>query len=46
MIEPLADALSRASEYLRDPRDVRRIVISGRARNSQPEFQRIDIRPV
>jgi len=46
MIEPLADALSRAAEFLRDPRVVRRIVISGRARNSQPEFERIDIRPV
>lgn len=46
MIQPLQDALARASQMLRDPREIRRIVLSGRQRGYQPEDVRIDIRPV
>ena len=46
MIENLEAALARATEILRDPRGIRRIVLSGRQRARRPEFERIDIRPV
>ena len=46
MIEPLSAALDRAAEMLSNPRSIHRIVISGRQRGKQPEFERIDIRPV
>jgi hypothetical protein len=46
MIEPLSAALDRAAEMLSNPRSIHRIVISGLQRGKQPEFERIDIRPV
>lgn len=46
MIEPLSTALDRATEMISNPRSLHRIVISGRQRGKQPEFERIDIRPV
>ena len=46
MIQSLNDALFRASQLLADPRQVRRIVISGRRKTFTPQFERIDIRPV
>jgi len=46
MIELLSAALDRAAEMLSNPRSIHRIVISGRRRGKQPEFERIDIRPV
>ena len=46
MIEALSAALDRAAEMISNPRSIHRIVISGRQRGKQPEFERIDIRPV
>ena len=46
MIQSLDDALFRASQLLSNPREVRRIVISGRRKTFSPQFERIDIRPV
>ena len=46
MIQSLDEALSRASQLLANPRQVHRIVISGRRRTFTPQFERIDIRPV
>lgn len=46
MIEPLSTALDRAAEMINNPHSIHRIVISGRQRGKQPEFERIDIRPV
>ena len=46
MIQSLDEALSRASQLLANPRQVHRIVMSGRRRTFTPQFERIDIRPV
>jgi hypothetical protein len=46
MIESLDNALLRAAEMLRNPYDVKRVVISGKRRNYTPPLVRIDIRPV
>ena len=46
MIESLEDALIRAQHLVRDPRQVRRIVVSGKRRSHTPLYTRIDIRPV
>ena len=46
MIQSLDEALARASQLLANPRQIRRIVISGRRRTFTPQFERIDIRPV
>lgn len=46
MIESLSDALIRAAQMVRDPRKVRRIILSGKRRTYSPEYVRIDIRPV
>jgi len=46
MIESLNDALIRAEQMVRDPRKVRRMVLSGQRRTYSPQYARIDIRPV
>ena len=46
MIVEIDKALSEALPLLNEPQNVRRIVISGRQRNQNPPFIRIDIRPV
>jgi len=46
MIQSLNEALASTSRLLANPRQVRRIVISGRRRTFAPQFERIDIRPV
>lgn len=46
MIQSLAAALSHASHLLAEPRQVRRVVISGRRKTFTPQFERVDIRPV
>jgi hypothetical protein len=46
VIEPLPSALARVSAMLNSPLTIRRIVFSGRQRAKQPNFQRVDIRPV
>ena len=46
MIVEIDKALSEALPLLKEPQNVRRIVISGRQRNQNPPFIRIDIRPV
>lgn len=46
MIQSLDEALASTSRLIANPRQVRRIVISGRRRTFAPQFERIDIRPV
>ena len=46
MIESLGDALTRAAQMLQDPRNVRRIILSGKRRGFAPQYVRVDIRPV
>lgn len=46
MIEPIGIAVEKATALLINPHLVRRIVISGRQRNSNPKFKRLDIRLV
>lgn len=46
MIESLDVALNRATEMIANPREVRRIVLSGKRRSQAPRYLRVDIRPV
>ena len=46
MIESLDNALVRAAEMLKNPHQLRRVVISGKRRNYNPPLLRIDVRPV
>ncbi|MEN9542549.1 MAG: hypothetical protein RL239_202 [Actinomycetota bacterium] len=46
LIAEMEHALAKAATLLVDPTKVRRIVISGKQRNQNPAYQRIDIRPV
>ena len=46
MFVDIDQALAKASNLLADPAKVRRIVVSGKQRNLNPPYQRIDIRPV
>lgn len=46
LIEPIVSAIEKAASLLVNPQSVRRIVISGRQRNFNPKFQRVDIRLV
>lgn len=46
VISNLEEALTKATALLSEPTQVRRIVISGKQRNKNPEFLRISIRPV
>ena len=43
MIESLDNALVRAAEMLKNPHQLRRVVISGKRRNYNPPLLRIDV---
>ena len=46
MNDSLTNAFAKASLNILDINKLSRVVISGRRRNFQPKFERIDIRPV
>jgi len=46
MGQELDEALANAVSLIRTPESLVRVVLSGRRRNMQPAFERIDIRPV
>lgn len=46
MISDLAEGIVKAQSLLDVPKSIRRIVISGKQRNSSPPYLRVDIRPV
>jgi hypothetical protein len=46
MNDSLTNAFAKASLHISDIHKLSRVVVSGRRRNFQPKFERIDIRPV
>ena len=46
MSKEIADAVAAVSGAIGEPRKLSRIVFSGRRKGYQPQYQRIDIRPI